>query len=59
MFTRVVLAPGEIKQVPFTITPDKLKFYNLEMKELIEPGAFDIMDGSSSQKFETVKLTVL
>jgi beta-glucosidase len=57
-FKRIALAPGETKQVSFTITPDKLKFYNVNMKETVEPGDFDIMVGPSSQKYDTVKLTV-
>jgi beta-glucosidase len=58
-FKRIALAPGETKQVSFTITPDKLKFYDSNMKEVIEPGDFDIMVGPSSQKYETIKLTVV
>jgi beta-glucosidase len=58
-FRRITLAAGETKQVSFTITPDKLKFYDIKMKEVIEPGDFDIMVGSSSQKYDTVTLTVL
>jgi len=58
-FKRIGLAPGETKQVSFAITPDKLKFYNINMKEVVEPGDFTIMVGSSSQKYDTVKLTLL
>lgn len=58
-FKRITLAKGETKQVSFTITPDKLQFYDINMKEVVEPGEFDIMVGASSEKFDTVKLTVL
>jgi beta-glucosidase len=58
-FKRIALAPGETKQVSFTITPDKLKFYDSNMKEVIEPGDFDIMVGPSSQKYDAIKLKVL
>lgn len=58
-FRRIALAPGATKQVSFTITPDKLKFYDINMKEVVEPGDFDIMVGSSSQKYDTIKLTVV
>lgn len=58
-FKRITLAPGETKQVSFTVTPDKLKFYDLNMKEVVEPGDFDIMVGPSSQQYSTVKLTVV
>ena len=58
-FKRVSLAPGESKTVEFVITPDKLSFLNLDMKSVVEPGWFDIMVGTSSVKYETVKLEVL
>lgn len=57
-FKRISLTPGETKQVSFTITPGKLKFYDSNMKEVIEPGDFTIMVGPSSQTYDTVKLTV-
>ena len=58
-FKRIALAPGETKQVSFTITPDKLKFYDVNMKEVVEPGDFTIMVGPSSQTHSTIKLTVV
>jgi beta-glucosidase len=58
-FTRVALAPGESKTVSFTITPDKLAFYNLEMEREVEPGWFDVMVGASSVKYQTAKLEVV
>jgi beta-glucosidase len=57
-FERISLSPGKTKKVSFTITPDKLEFYNEEMKKVIEPGMFDIMVGSSSVKLDTVQLEV-
>lgn len=57
-FKRISLVPGETKQVSFTITPDKLSFYDINMKEVVEPGDFTIMVGSSSQKYDSVKLIV-
>jgi beta-glucosidase len=57
-FKRISLAPGENKTVEFVITPDKLSFLDLNMKNVVEPGWFDIMVGTSSVKHETVKLEV-
>lgn len=57
-FARISLNPGEQKQVSFTIDPDKLKFYDREMREIVEPGEFSIMVGPSSEKLEVVKLLV-
>lgn len=47
-FQRVSLQPGEVKTVEFAVSPDLLKMYNKEMKEVIEPGTFRITIGSSS-----------
>lgn len=58
-FKRISLAPGESKSVEFVITPDKLSFLDLNMKSVVEPGWFDIMVGTSSVKYETVKLEVV
>jgi beta-glucosidase len=57
-FRRISLAPGESKKVEFVITPDKLQFYNMQMKRVVEPGWFDIMVGPSSATNQTVKLEV-
>ena len=52
-FQRVTLAAGETKTVSFVVTPDKLQFYNMEMKRVVEPGEFQVMVGTSSA--ETLK----
>jgi beta-glucosidase len=57
-FKRISLQAGETKTVEFTITPDKLRFYDLNMKRVVEPGTFEIMVGPSSVKHQTVKLEV-
>ena len=58
-FRRISLAPGESKTVEFVITPDKLSFLDINMKSVVEPGWFDIMVGTSSVRYETVKLEVV
>jgi beta-glucosidase len=58
-FKRISLMPGESKSVDFLITPEKLSFLDLNMKSVVEPGWFDIMVGTSSVKYETVKLEVV
>jgi beta-glucosidase len=58
-FRRVTLAPGESRTVTFTITPDKLSFLDLNMNRVVEPGAFDIMVGTSSAKLQSVRLEVV
>lgn len=57
-FERIHLNIGESKDVSFKITPNMLKFYNADLKHIIEPGDFDIMIGSSSRDVKTAKLTV-
>ena len=58
-FRRVSLAPGESQTVTFTLTPDKLAYFNLNMERAVEPGWFDIMVGTSSVKYQTAKLRVV
>ena len=57
-FARVQLEPGETKIVEMTITPDKLAFYDKDMKWIVEPGTFKIMAGASS-KDEDLKTKIL
>ena len=47
-FARVPLKAGESKVVNFIITPDKLAFYDKQMKKVVEPGEFIVMVGASS-----------
>ncbi len=56
-FARVSLKAGESKVVTFTITPDKLGFYDKNMKWGIEPGEFIVMIGSSSADDSLLKET--
>jgi beta-glucosidase len=58
-FKRIALAPGESKTVNFVITPDKLSFLDLNLNRIVEPGAFDIMVGTSSVKHLKAKLEVI
>jgi beta-glucosidase len=57
-FERVNLKPGESRTVSFSITPDKLWFYDVNMNRVVEPGMFSIMVGTSSVKYLTAKLEV-
>lgn len=57
-FQRIHLAVGESKEVSFDITPDMLKFYNANLKHVIEPGDFQIMIGTNSKDVKTLKLNV-
>jgi beta-glucosidase len=48
-FTRVAVAPGETRQVEFVLTPTELGFYDREMRFVVEPGAFKVWVGNSSE----------
>jgi beta-glucosidase len=57
-FKRIHLKAGESKEVNFDITPDLLKFYDGNLKEVLEPGQFDLMIGTSSRNNKTTLFTV-
>ncbi len=57
-YQRVGLEPGESKAVRFTISPDLLAFYDMDMDYVVEPGTFTIMTGSSSRKKDLQKTTL-
>lgn len=58
-FRRITLEPGQTRRVEFEITPDLLSFHNENMEEVVEPGAFELMVGTSSVATESVTLTVI
>ena len=47
-FTKILLTAGQKEKVSFTLTPDQLKFYNRDMKFVVEPGEFSVCVGPSS-----------
>ncbi|MFL6210096.1 MAG: glycoside hydrolase family 3 C-terminal domain-containing protein [Pyrinomonadaceae bacterium] len=53
-FERVHLAPGETKNVTFTLRPEDLALWDRNMRFVVEPGAFKVMIGASS---EDIRLT--
>jgi len=53
-FERISLQPGEKKTVTFSLTPDDLSLWDLNMHFVEEPGVFSVMVGSSS---EDIRLT--
>jgi beta-glucosidase len=58
-FLRVSLKPGETKPISLPITPDRLAFWNIDMKFLVEPGDFAVMVGPNSQDLQSVTLSVI
>ena len=60
-FEKVLLKPGETKQVSFVLNPEDLEILDKNMKWTVEPGDFEVRIGASSQdirlrqKFTIVK----
>lgn len=48
-FTKVMLKAGEKKDISFSISMDNLKFYDINMNYVTEPGDFTIMVGGNSR----------
>jgi beta-glucosidase len=48
-FQRVHLAPGESRDVTFTLSPAELRMLDRDMHWVVEPGVFRIMIGASSK----------
>jgi beta-glucosidase len=49
-FTRISLGPGEAERVRFTLTADQLGFHTVGGRWVVEPGAFKVWIGPSSQE---------
>jgi beta-glucosidase len=47
-FSRMTLEPGETRNVKFKLLPEDLSLFDKNMNEVVEPGVFDVMIGSSS-----------
>jgi len=48
-FQRLHLLPGESREVRFSIGPEQLRMLDEQLRPVIEPGAFSILIGASSQ----------
>lgn len=48
-FARVALDPGETKTCSFTLTPDDLALYDVNLQRVVEPGPYRVMAGASSE----------
>lgn len=57
-FERVAIQPGETKTVVFSVGPEALRFYNREMRRVVEPGTFKIMVGPNSVDLTSASLEV-
>jgi beta-glucosidase len=48
-FRRIRLAPGEEREVAFTLGPDQLRMLDADMRWIVEPGTFRVLIGGSSR----------
>jgi beta-glucosidase len=49
-FQRVTLAPGESQRVEFTLGRDELRFWNIQMNDVVEPARVTVWVGPSSDE---------
>lgn len=47
-FQKIRLEPGASRNLTFTLTPEDLSFYNLDMNRVVEPGMFKVFVGTNS-----------
>ena len=47
-FKKVTLQPGESREVSFEISEEMLRFYDINMEYVSEPGEFQVFIGSDS-----------
>ncbi|HWR13374.1 MAG TPA: glycoside hydrolase family 3 N-terminal domain-containing protein [Terriglobales bacterium] len=57
-FAKISLKPGETKTVDLDITPELLKFWDVNMKYVVEPGEFEVMVGTSSRDQDLQKVVL-
>jgi beta-glucosidase len=50
-FAKISLEPGQTRTLTFTLRPEDLSFIGLNNKPVIEPGDFEVMVGSLTDKF--------
>ncbi|HTS85910.1 MAG TPA: glycoside hydrolase family 3 N-terminal domain-containing protein [Usitatibacter sp.] len=57
-FQRVTLAPGEQRTVTIALHPRSFALWNPSMKEVVEPGIFEILTGPNSRDLQRVTLEI-
>ncbi|MCR8558352.1 glycoside hydrolase family 3 C-terminal domain-containing protein [Mucilaginibacter sp. BJC16-A38] len=48
-FDKISLKPGETQTVKFIVKPEDIAIWNLDMKQVTEPGTFDVMIARSAE----------
>ena len=57
-FRKIALAPGESKRVEFSMGRDELAFWNIDMKDLVEPAMATVWIGPSSAEGESADFVI-
>jgi beta-glucosidase len=57
-FQKIFLKKGETKRVTFTILPEELSYYHLDMTYTWDPGEFEIFIGTNSAETKSVKILI-
>jgi beta-glucosidase len=55
-FRKIYLEAGAMTTVAFEIAPEQLAFYDIHMKNVVEPGEFEVMVGNSSRDSDLQKV---
>lgn len=58
-FERVELQPGESRTVAFELGFDELAMYDIDMRRVVEPGAFTVFVGGSSDVVQEARFDVV
>jgi len=57
-FQRITLAPGTSQKVEFTLGRDQLKFWNIDMKDVVEPAQLTVWVAPDSIRGTPAQLTI-
>ena len=57
-FKRITLAPGASQQVEFTLAGDELRFWNIDMKNVVEPSELSVWVSPDSASGTPVKVQI-
>ena len=57
-FQRVTLQPGETQDRELHARPEAFRMWNDDMKEVVEPGQFEIMAGPNSADLQSAILVI-
>lgn len=58
-FQKIMLQPGESRNLTFTLTKKELGFYKKDMSFGTEPGEYELMVGGNSRDLKSVRINLL